>query len=360
MNQLNSTNLHVLIVEDTQRYLAALLDELTQQYGYTHLDTAVTPTEAKTKLQDHYYHLIIADMRFTGETENGFDILQFVQELHLSSLVIILTANDTVADCRRAFKNDAFDYISKNGRDVITDLHQAMQAVITYFNQRGNEKDQTWITQQQADLLTHYAGQYIAVVNGQVIAAAVSETDLQQQIRAQQYPLFLPVITRLGSVVDLIKLESDTLEFKSTFLWNIKAQKQDDTMRFSVLKTIAAFLNSKGGTLLIGVKDDGTILGLEHDLVLLRNRTLDEFQQQLINSISDRSRANVIQLLTIYFETVNGLQVCVVNVRPSVEPVFLKVKERDEKERLEFFIRSGNTTRALNVQEFYQHIKQVS
>lgn len=43
-----------------------------------------------------------------------------------------------------------------------------------------------------------------------------------------------------------------------------------------VLETIAAFLNSQGGTLLIGVKDDGTIIRIESDLL-----TFDEQEQDL-------------------------------------------------------------------------------
>ena len=66
---------------------------------------------------------------------------------------------------------------------------------------------------------------------------------------------------------ELIKLgESRTLEFKSTLRWSLKEDKQDDKfVTHAVLKTIAAFLNTEGGDLLIGVGDDGSIVGLEQD-----------------------------------------------------------------------------------------------
>src|SRR2546426_5483834 len=66
---------------------------------------------------------------------------------------------------------------------------------------------------------------------------------------------------------ELIKLgESKTLEFKSSLRWHFKENRKDDGMvTHSVLKTIAAFLNTEGGDLLIGVKDDRSIVGIEHD-----------------------------------------------------------------------------------------------
>ena len=45
--------------------------------------------------------------------------------------------------------------------------------------------------------------------------------------------------------------ESDTLEFKSTLRTNLKTGEKDKRMEKAVLKTLVAFLNSEGGTLLI-------------------------------------------------------------------------------------------------------------
>ena len=50
--------------------------------------------------------------------------------------------------------------------------------------------------------------------------------------------------------------ESKTLEFKSTLRWNLKEDRKDKRVTFAALKTIAAFLNTEGGDLLIGVADD--------------------------------------------------------------------------------------------------------
>ena len=71
------------------------------------------------------------------------------------------------------------------------------------------------------------------------------------------------------NAAELIKRgESKTLEFKSTLRWNLKENRQDDKfITHAVLKTVAAFLNTDGGDLLIGVADDGAIVGIEADRI---------------------------------------------------------------------------------------------
>ncbi len=59
--------------------------------------------------------------------------------------------------------------------------------------------------------------------------------------------------------------EGDYIEFKSTLRWDIRAGKTNPAIERSCLKTITAFLNSSGGTLLIGVRDDGSIEGIDTD-----------------------------------------------------------------------------------------------
>ena len=67
--------------------------------------------------------------------------------------------------------------------------------------------------------------------------------------------------------------ESDSLEFKSSARWNMRAGKRDDAMETVIAKTVAAFMNSGGGTLLIGVDDDGRLIGLGPDYATLKTPT---------------------------------------------------------------------------------------
>ena len=64
----------------------------------------------------------------------------------------------------------------------------------------------------------------------------------------------------------IAKGESSTVEFKSSLRRNLHTNQNDRIVELAVLKTVAAFLNSRdGGTLIIGVSDDHKPVGIEVD-----------------------------------------------------------------------------------------------
>lgn len=77
--------------------------------------------------------------------------------------------------------------------------------------------------------------------------------------------------------------ESDRLEFKATLRLNLHTKKPDQQIELAVLKTIGAFLNSTGGTLIIGVADNGGVTGIEAD----RFESTDRFQLHFWNLFRD-------------------------------------------------------------------------
>jgi hypothetical protein len=141
---------------------------------------------------------------------------------------------------------------------------------------------------------------------------------------------------------ELIKAgESKTLEFKSTLRWNLKEGRQDDkSVTFAVLKTIAAFLNTEGGDLLIGVADDGTIVGIEHDQLESEDKFMRHLAQVVRNGLGDRASTCIDPKIQIVEERT----VCVVSCQRSPEPVFLKWKGLETVPEGDFFVRSGPGT----------------
>ncbi len=346
-------NIHLLLVEDNPRFMEELMVWL-QDFGYKNIATASSAAQATQKLNQSF-DVLISDMRMEQD-DSGFTIVEQVKELNLSSVVIILTANDTVTDCRNALKMGAWDYISKNMRgNVFETLHQSIQQAIAYFNRWGNVQNEQWIDENIEDLEKNYWGQYIAVINRTVIDAADSKEVLEKQIEERKLRRFLTTFRKIGdfrSIGELIKLsESPTLEYKSTLQWDVRQERKNEDLRSSVLKTIAAFLNSNGGTLLIGVEDNGNIFGLEKDLSLLSKKNLDQFEQTIFNLICDRIGASFSQLVKIRFENIEGKDVCAVDVRKSAKRAFMKGKEK-----LEFYIRAGNTSKSLEVPDIYDYI----
>ncbi|NEO52723.1 MAG: response regulator [Okeania sp. SIO3B5] len=351
---METENVHLLLVEDNHNYLEELIEWLKEDFGYQNVETAINVKEAIEKLQNPF-DIIVTDMRMEAD-DSGFAVLEQIQSQNLSSVVIILTANDTVTDCRDAFKKGAWDYISKNMKgNVFEILDASIKEAITYFNRWGNVKNDQWIEENREYLEEQYWGEYIAVINQTVIEAAYTKEELIQKIEERKLRRFLTTICKIGEFKSLYKLikegESDTLEFKSTLQWSVKGNCKDEKLRFAVLKTIVAFLNSQGGTLLIGIEDNGDIFGLEKDISLLSKKNLDVFQQTLINLISQHIGSNFInKYIKIRFESLETKDICIVDIKKSLKKAFLKTDKG-----LEFYIRVGNTTKKLDIPEIYDH-----
>ena len=79
--------------------------------------------------------------------------------------------------------------------------------------------------------------------------------------------------------------ENEKIEFKSTWSMNLKHpnKKKDEKLeKDSVLKTICAFLNTNGGTLLVGIDDDGKIFGTEEEVKKYYDQNYDKFKRHIL------------------------------------------------------------------------------
>ena len=157
------------------------------------------------------------------------------------------------------------------------------------------------------------------------------------------------------SAEDLIKQgESKTLEFKSTLRWNLKEDRKDDKrVTHAAIKTIAAFLNTEGGDLLIGVADDGTAVGIEHDRLDTRDKFMLHLAQVVRNGLGDRAGTCIDPEVQI----VDGKEVCVVSCQRSPEPVFLSWKGLEKEDGGDFFVRSGPGTVKLSAESTREFIR---
>jgi type I restriction enzyme R subunit len=154
---------------------------------------------------------------------------------------------------------------------------------------------------------------------------------------------------------ELIKRgESKTLEFKSTLRWNLKENRQDDRgVTYAVLKTIAAFLNTEGGDLLIGVADDGAIVGIEKDQIEHDDKFMRHLAQVVRNGLGDRAGT----CIDPKCQVVQGKTICVVSCRRSPEPVFLKWKGLEATAEGDFYVRSGPGTVKLSPESAREYIR---
>lgn len=145
----------------------------------------------------------------------------------------------------------------------------------------------------------------------------------------------------------LREMETYHVEFKATARYSLKPEIPEKVINEGVIKTVAAFMNSGGGTLGIGITDDGDILGLQPDLDF-KNQDIDAYQNWLSTLfITSLGGAPVSKYVNIRFETVNDKLVCLVDVKKSSTPIYADTV----KGKGLFYVRTVNTTRMLNPPE---------
>lgn len=148
--------------------------------------------------------------------------------------------------------------------------------------------------------------------------------------------------------------ESKTLEFKSTLRWNLKEDRKDDKqITHAALKTIAAFLNTEGGDLLLGVADNGTVVGIDHD----RLDNDDKFMLHLAQVVRNGLGARAGTCIDPKVQIVDGKGVCVVSCQRSPEPVFLQRKGVEAERDGDFYVRSGPGTVKLSSADTAEYIR---
>ncbi len=153
--------------------------------------------------------------------------------------------------------------------------------------------------------------------------------------------------------IDLSKLvmdgESEAVEFKATLRTNMHTGNRDPRMEMGVLRTLAGFLNTNGGTLIIGIYDDGSPLGINADGF----ENEDKMNLHLVNIV--KSRMGILAMTTIHshFEDHKNYRVMVVNCRKSSKPVFVKDGDMER-----FFIRTGPSTTELSPSQTQEYIRQ--
>ena len=137
----------------------------------------------------------------------------------------------------------------------------------------------------------------------------------------------------------------------------MKENKADKLIEQIVVKTAASFLNvESGGTLLLGVDDEGNVLGLANDYKTLGQRpNRDGYENWLTTMLLTEFGKDASPLIRITFHTIDGKDVCQLALKPSPKPLFVK---EGNSEREHLYIRAGNSTRLLNSRETVEYCKQ--
>ena len=140
--------------------------------------------------------------------------------------------------------------------------------------------------------------------------------------------------------------EHDTLEFKSSLRFDHKIGQASRDVEKAAMKTVAAFLNSKGGTLVLGVSDSRALLGIECDYQTLQRKDADGFENHFTQAFNSMIGPEFRTLIKLWFHTLDSHDLCVVQVLPSPRPVYFKTDNNEQ-----FYMRAGNISTALKLSE---------
>lgn len=254
------------------------------------LKLTMDPSEAMSFMETSSISLAILDQRILPDL-TGIDLLRRLHEARHDLPAIILTGYAELEDAVDSMKRGATDYISKGRSDLPNELRNRVLKIL--------------------------------VQNSHQVAKLIQEG------------------------------ENARLEFQSSARWDMQADRMNRDLEKVIVKTVASFLNSEsGGVLLIGVDDNGTVVGLEHDYKTLTNQGRDGFETFLTDILLNSYGNNIGPLIQIDFHEIDGEDVCRITVKASPNPVYVR-----EGGGTELYIRTGNSTRRLSTQEAVEYSK---
>jgi hypothetical protein len=207
------------------------------------------------------------------------------------------------------------------------------------------------------------------------LGLAVSEASMKLGLLARNYQVIIVLVLALASVLMYITAErrrkrkgrKDTTgtekkswpeqisvgenqhtEFKSALRWDQHLQQVNPKLEDVVVKSIAAFSNGRGGTLLIGVRDDGEIAGLVGDFNSLKKQDSDYFEIHLRNLLKQHFGIPFItHQIEVEFPVISGKEICAIRVSAGTEPVYITTTDKHGNKTERFYVRSGNSSQEI-------------
>jgi DNA-binding response OmpR family regulator len=298
---MNENSSKLLVVDDNEMNRDMLSRRLSRR-KHTVI-TAENGQQALDLIETESFDLILLDIMMPGIS--GIEVLKIIRRSYSASElpVIMVTAKGDSEDVVTALKLGANDYVIKplDFPVVLARAETQLDACRSHKTLKKRAKE-----------------------------LEVRISDDFEKIDSEQ----------LKSLIDAG--ENDRFELKSTSRWNLKSNKPDKEIENAWLKTIIAFLNTYGGILLIGVEDDGNVLGLEPD----KFPNSDRYLLHVNNLIREHIGMEVTQFIKFGLKQLDGKDILCIHCSSSPEPAFLKNKKDED-----FYIRVGPGSRKLTSRE---------
>lgn len=146
--------------------------------------------------------------------------------------------------------------------------------------------------------------------------------------------------------------ENERVEFKSSIRYDYFRKTTNRELELVIAKTIVGFMNAKGGRLILGVDDDGIILGLEKDFKTLKHKNRDGYEREIFRIISTQLGHEACFSNHISFYVLDEKDICIIDIGFSNKPVYV-----NDGKNTTFYVRTGNATYPLTVKETVDYLK---
>jgi len=243
------------------------------------------------------------------------------------------------------------------GKTILMDSNEIN--ILAERIQRFVEKERAFVEEkikniyQECGSLSYYENDIKDVINK--LEEKTKEIILGLQIEKDQRKRIIPELPEID-IDELLKMEEGTqLEFKSSFQWDVEQNCENKRLRDEAVKTVAAFNNTEGGYLLIGVDNKKTIFGLNKDYNLFKgDQKRDIFLQTFTQVIENRISIDFAAKIKVDFFIIEGKDICRIKVKFGEYPVWVRDKNKNEI----FHIRIQNSSKSLIPSESVDYIKK--
>jgi len=148
--------------------------------------------------------------------------------------------------------------------------------------------------------------------------------------------------------------EDSNLEVKASFRYDIDLKQRNNKLEKVIAKTVAAFMNAKGGSLFIGVSDSREVIGLQNDYALLKKQNSDGFEIELRQSIQKYLIDKIVQeSINVTFHNIENHEICEIFISPSTKPIVLHDEGKEE-----CYVREGNSSNPFTISQFLEYCKR--
>ena len=137
---------------------------------------------------------------------------------------------------------------------------------------------------------------------------------------------------------------------------NLHSGQKDPAIEWALVKTICAFMNGAGGTLLVGVNDNGKAIGIEQDYPFVKHGNRDGWELWLTDIVSRSVNQVAVTDMDVRYAVIDGKTVACIGVKPGAKPVFATPLKGEKQEV--FFARLNNATRELTGQALLDYRKK--